>query len=241
MSESVLQWNIWIHEDIENIVKTLKEIDADIVCVQELTSGWPGQHHTDTVNYVASELDYHVHASTPMGPKNRDWKQFNAIFSRYALFDQTQTWVNPSIADGDGYDESRSYIEASTKVGNKVLRIGTTHLTSIENFVMTERQFRETDRLVAQIAGKSSLILAGDFNEPPNSYAVQEVEKHLRNAGPSYNQNTWTTKPLQHNNDTLPLNWRLDYVFASNDLHVVSSEIIDTPYSDHLPILVKFN
>ena len=32
----LLQWNIWYKEDISNIAKELKRIDADVVCIQEL-------------------------------------------------------------------------------------------------------------------------------------------------------------------------------------------------------------
>ena len=32
----ILQWNILYKEDINNIVKELKRIDSDIVCIQEL-------------------------------------------------------------------------------------------------------------------------------------------------------------------------------------------------------------
>jgi endonuclease/exonuclease/phosphatase family metal-dependent hydrolase len=35
------------------------------------------------------------------------------------------------------------------------------------------------------------------------------------------------------------LNRRLDYVFASKNFKVISSEIISTDFSDHLPILVE--
>ncbi len=33
----VLQWNIWYKEDINNIASELKRIDADVVCIQELS------------------------------------------------------------------------------------------------------------------------------------------------------------------------------------------------------------
>ena len=33
----LLQWNIWYKEKITNIVKTLKQLNPDIICMQELT------------------------------------------------------------------------------------------------------------------------------------------------------------------------------------------------------------
>jgi endonuclease/exonuclease/phosphatase (EEP) superfamily protein YafD len=54
-------------------------------------------------------------------------------------------------------------------------------------------------------------------------------------------KNTWTTKPFDYGDfSEHGLNWLLDYVFAAADIKIVSSEIISTEYSDHLPILVTF-
>ena len=60
------------------------------------------------------------------------------------------------------------------------------------------------------------------------------------NLGPDYHEKTWTTKPFSYNGfSENSLNWRLDFVFGTKDIKVISSEIIKTDLSDHLPILIK--
>ena len=60
MQITVLQWNIWYKEPIENILKVLKEIDADIVCLQELSINNTEQSIADTVQYIADGLGFNV-------------------------------------------------------------------------------------------------------------------------------------------------------------------------------------
>lgn len=242
MKLSVLQWNVWYKEDIEHIAAELKRIDADVVCLQELTLHYEDQSHDDTIAYLSNELGYHVYASEPMGREDVARKQLNAIFSRYPLTDQIQGWINTPIGTGGASDEFRAYVEASIMVGKTKLRIATTHMSYIDRFTVTDRKQLETDRLVGFIKDKAPLILAGDLNAPPESYVVQQIERHLKNAGPGYDQMTWTTKPfVYHDFVENDLVWRLDYIFATPNLQVASTEILDSPYSDHLPVLTVFN
>ncbi|HUD11623.1 MAG TPA: endonuclease/exonuclease/phosphatase family protein [Candidatus Saccharimonadia bacterium] len=241
MSLRVLQWNIWYNEDIANVVRTLKGIDADVVCLQELTQNYLEQSHSDTVSYVARQLGFSCHASKPMGRDDVERKQLNAIFSRFPLTNKNQAWINTPVGTGGASDEYRAYIEATVLIKGWKVRVATTHMSYVDRFMITDRKKQETDLLVSQIEGKSPLILTGDFNAAPDSCTVKHIEQHLRNAGPEYGDNTWTTKPFKyHDFEENDLNWRLDYIFASEDVKVQSSEIIDTKYSDHLPILATF-
>ena len=53
-------------------------------------------------------------------------------------------------------------------------------------------------------------------------------------------QATWTTKPFDYGGFAeTELRWRLDYAFATPDLEITSAKIVETEYSDHLPILVE--
>lgn len=35
------------------------------------------------------------------------------------------------------------------------------------------------------------------------------------------------------------LDWRLDYIFGSSDIVVNSSEVLQTEFSDHLPVIIE--
>lgn len=87
---------------------------------------------------------------------------------------------------------------------------------------------------------RGNFVFTGDLNLSPDSRFLKYIEKYVKNCGPAYDEHTWTTKPFSYNGfEEDELRWRLDYVFATQDIVVLSSEIIQTNYSDHLPILVE--
>lgn len=123
------------------------------------------------------------------------------------------------------------------------MTVGTTHMSYTRRFVDTPRKKQEVDRLVECIDGhKTGYILAGDLNSRPRSYAVRSIAKHLQHAGPPVDHKTWTTKPFSHQGFAEEkLDWRLDYVFASAAIEVLAADVLETEFSDHLPILVTVN
>lgn len=237
---TVVQGNVWIHGDIERMAMTLKKIGAGVICLQELTINFPGQRYSDTATYLANELDYDIHTSTPMGPTGRNWLQQNAILSSYELSDRKEAIINPTTDHGDFDDETRRYIESSITVNGKKLFIGTTHLSNTDEYInMTPRRVRELERLIPHIQNRSSYVLTGDFNAAPESCIVEEIEQHLQYAGPGYEVSTWTTRPGQHNDETMGLKWCIDYAFASSDVEIMQSESVHLPGSDHEGIKIK--
>jgi endonuclease/exonuclease/phosphatase family metal-dependent hydrolase len=61
MQISVLQWNSWYKEKTQNIVTFLKEQNADIICLQELTIDNPDQNIRHAPQYIAEQLGYHYY------------------------------------------------------------------------------------------------------------------------------------------------------------------------------------
>src|SRR5207244_425566 len=110
-------------------------------------------------------------------------------------------------------------------------------------FQITEQKKKEVDNLIEGIKNKKqNYIMMGDLNSLPDSYTISELEKYFVHCGPDYKQNTWTTKPFNYQGfKEDKLRWRVDYVFATKDVKVISSEIIQTNYSDHLPILTTIS
>ena len=108
-------------------------------------------------------------------------------------------------------------------------------------FEITERKHHETDLLLAAIEeNKRKFVLTGDFNAPPRSYTVDSIAQKLTSFGPPMIEPTWTTKPFSYNGfEETELSWRLDHIFGTSDLDIIESRVIDTKYSDHLPILVR--
>jgi endonuclease/exonuclease/phosphatase family metal-dependent hydrolase len=240
MLVSVLQWNIWCNEDIRHTAQVLKEQNADIVCLQELTINYKAQTIKDTPAYIAEQLGYNYHyKELPIMSTDGDALTFtNGIFSRFPIINKRFVWTNEPRGSGGYDDEYRAYVEITLDVNGKKVSVGTTHMSYTDRFEITPNKRYETDRLVEELAThKDRFIFAGDLNATPDSYTVQAVKKHLQDAGPPADEKTWTTKPFSYNGfEEHDLNWRLDYVFTTKDLHVASCQTISTEYSDHLPL-----
>ena len=228
----LLQWNIWNKEDIDNIIKELKRIKADIVCIQELAIKDDNDIKIRKLKEVYPYIFYEK-ADTFI-----DYSQCNAILSKYPLYDKQYIYVQTPSQDKnrDYSKEGRVYVEAKVKVNNKELTIGTTHLSYTDRFKETKFKDKEVTNLISCIK-KDNYILTGDFNTNKTSKYIKWIEKILVNNDTS---NTWTTKPFSYNGfEETELNWKLDYIFTSRDIKVKETKLVDTKYSDHLPIIIE--
>lgn len=239
---SVLQWNILFTEDIHGIAAFLKAHPADIICLQELTIDYPTQRVKDTPRFIAQQLGYNYFAKDiPL--KKTDGQIMNlgnGIFSRFPIVSTRLAWINET-GQGGSDDERRAYLEVTLKIPGGEVTVATTHLSFIPYFKNTPRKEREAGDLMTETTRhKTHFIFTGDLNATPDSSIVQAISRHLKNAGPEFGQKTWTTKPFSYMGfEETKRNWRLDYVLITKDIQVVSAEILETNYSDHLPILAK--
>ncbi|HSH18459.1 MAG TPA: endonuclease/exonuclease/phosphatase family protein [Candidatus Saccharimonadales bacterium] len=240
MQLSLLQWNVWFEEDIERVLGFLRQHPTDVICLQELTSGYSRQKHANTWEYLARELGYSVHyQAVPVRTPEAEWQQANAILSRFPIVSTASHWIHEPVSVDD---QPRSYVEAVLDIGGTPVTVATTHLSFAKQFALTPAKKAEVDRLTALVdATRGPYVLTGDLNDLPDSYCVSELMARLDHAGPPLTQNTWTTKPFIFPDfEATGLDWRLDYVFCKG-LKVDDSKIIMTDVSDHLPIAVSLS
>lgn len=244
----ILQWNVLFRESASRILDVLADVDADVLCLQELTSVSGHNEGIDVPAFLAEQLgfSYFYQIAQEWDSPGDRHTLGNGIFSRYALTRTDHSFVRPSqgINPHDPAHEGRAYVEADVALPDgTVLTVGTAHLSYIPKGVMTPEKKHEIDALLAIAKSKTSrYVLTGDFNEPPESYTVQELSRALSHCGPPFETLTWPTRPFQsqaHKEDAL--GWRIDYAFATPDLAVVDAAIVDTDVSDHLPILVELD
>lgn len=245
MNISLLQWNIWYKEDLTRIADFLKKQKADVICLQELTINSRDQSIKNGPVYIADQLGYHYYCKE-LPIESTDGKAMtlaNGIFSRFPITAKKFSWINEP-KDAGGYDdEFRAYVGITLEAESSIIHIGTTHMSYTHRFEPTPNKQRETDSLINNLSEHSSrFIFAGDLNALPGSYTLTNIEALMQNAGPGLKDKTWATKPFSYNGfEETELNWRLDYVFNTKDIKVLSSRIVETNYSDHLPILTTFS
>ncbi|MBI4009179.1 endonuclease/exonuclease/phosphatase family protein [Candidatus Roizmanbacteria bacterium] len=240
----LLQWNIWFKEKIESIAATIKKINPDIACFQELSKGLDYNSGIDTVNYIAKHTGFnHYFHEGMIWVEDGSKIVGNGIFSKFPI--SKSLYISTSIPIKRGAIEKYGsvYIEVQVVIFNDRLTVATDHLTYISQFKETEEKKKEIDRLINIVKNKNSkYLISGDFNAIPNSYTIRNIEKYLLSCGPSYKEKTAFTKEgdvPDYAGWKTGFEWRLDYVFATKDLKVKSAKIIKTAYSDHLPIVTE--
>jgi len=240
----LLQWNILRKEDPDKVIRLIKKINPDIITAQELIQNT--QLKIDTAEYIASKLNlnYFYHAADTWSPaKNGKTSQGNAIFSKFPFLTTGFQYVNqPHHNPPDANFEGRIYIEVSCNINSKKIFFGTTHLSFSPKFIINDKRRKQVDNLISLVKNKKNYCFTGDLNSAPDTYTITQLKKYLVNAGPDFDQSTWTTKPFDYHGQFKEdkLRWRLDYVFCTPNMKVKSSKIISTAVSDHLPILVEF-
>jgi endonuclease/exonuclease/phosphatase family metal-dependent hydrolase len=79
------------------------------------------------------------------------------------------------------------------------------------------------------------VIVCGDMNDVPNSYAYQTISKNLND---SYTEKGWGIgRTFRFLSPTL----RIDYILHSKSLSLNGVQIIRPSASDHNPVLADFN
>ena len=231
----ILQWNIWYKEDINKIAKELKRIDADVVCIQELSFVGNDRTGINVLNEVYPYVYYEI-ADTFLDGRS----QCNAILSRYPFINKNKSFVQEPGTDKNDYSkEGRIYLEVSINCNDKVYNIGTTHLSYTHKFEETELKDKEVNKLINIIKNKTNYIFTGDLNTIKTSKYINKLSEYYINHDTT---NTWTTKPFSYNGfEANELDYKLDYVFTSSDINIQNIKVIDTKYSDHLPVLCEID
>ena len=240
MKITFLQWNIWFQEDIHNIAEYLKAHPADIICLQELIIDHPDQKEEHTPSFIAEQLGFNYFA--PEMDLDGNTKIADGIFSRFPIKSSRQVWINEPLGNGGYDDEFRVYAEVELDLNGQKLTVGTAHMSYTHKFEESERKLQETERLIQELSKPNGkFIFSGDLNVSPNSNTIANISKLLKDVGPPTSEMTWTTKPFDYNGfKESELRWRLDYIFASNDINVLMANIEQTEFSDHLPIRAEF-
>jgi endonuclease/exonuclease/phosphatase family metal-dependent hydrolase len=244
MNLKLLQWNIWYKEQLDNVIQLIKDIDPDIITLQELAVNCvnnPGI--TNAAEYIAEQTGmFFYFEEAQRWQEDEEMEAIgNGIFSKYPIIRKFAQHVKEPTKEFTDYShEGRIYIECDIQVSDMLLTVGTAHLSYVPWFKINDEKKVEVDNLYRLLKDRR-YIFSGDLNSTPDSYTIEMLSKKLKHCGPDFSNNSWTTKPFEHGgfkeND---LNWRLDYVFATSDLICESSEIVKTNFSDHLPILTNF-
>jgi endonuclease/exonuclease/phosphatase family metal-dependent hydrolase len=211
--------------DPARIVAVLREIDADIACLQEVAARRRIERHSDQWAYLGEATGCRVIFGA--GIRDRRGRFDNAILTRFPVL--TARLIDLTVT---GY-EPRSAIDADILIGDRVLRVIATHF----GLYAAERRL-QANRLMTALGENSAasrreadaVLLMGDLNEwRGRSGAIRAFDRRL---GPSAAARTFPS--------WMPV-LALDRIYADGPAMLRDVCVYRTPLarlaSDHLPLV----
>jgi endonuclease/exonuclease/phosphatase (EEP) superfamily protein YafD len=196
------------------LTRELLAADADVVLLQETTSGW-----LDVLDELGFEEAYPYREFRP-----REDSRGQAVFSRLPLGDVR---VEPPAISPT--------ISARVTVGGRQVSLVNVHVRGLSEGVA--RHESSVDRLEALTGSlPRPRVLAGDFNASPYNRTMQRVDGFgLDSAHERRGRGLAVTWP-NGRHPVPPI--RLDHVFVDDELVVLDIRELAGPGSDHKPVLV---
>jgi endonuclease/exonuclease/phosphatase family metal-dependent hydrolase len=240
-----------------NILTSLSDINPDILCLQEFyTSEEKGDYdNIDTLKKLFNTKNYHVEFTTTLRGLDH-WGI--ATFSKYPIVNQGKLMFNTRanniciftdiVVNKDTLRVYNLHLQSISfsKQDNKFLedvisdKDAEDEVTQSKNILRRlKRAFVKRTRQVEMIAlhmrtCRYKIILCGDFNDTPASYAYQKLSYNLRDAfiekGRGFGK-TYAGKWPQ---------FRIDYILHSKELKCVKYRRCDETFTDHYPITAFF-
>lgn len=259
MSWNVELFNILEHkshpEKKKEMFRLINDINPDIACFQEMVIGDSAQHRINFINEFQKKmgLSEYFYSFNPVFDFDKMHHYGIITFSRYPIIKKETLVFKP-------YDYNSTFQYSDIVRGHDTFRVFNIHLqtfrlskknksyldnpsfsnqTGIEESknilwklkVGIQNRQRQSNHIRAVI-NKSPypIILCGDFNDVPNSYAYTTIGKNMQNA--------FAEKGLGIGNtyDGISPTLRIDNIFADNKFEVLQFGRFKKKLSDHFPI-----
>lgn len=240
----------------QKLLSFIKKQSPDVLCLQEFyTKDGTGLDNIRAIKEIGAYK--YAESCALKRHKNREWG--SVIFSRYPIVKNTNVVIN---------EEDKNLIqEAIIKKGDEKFRIYNIHLHSnklspkdiawekndevletAKNALRSSKSvYNKLLRAYKQRGNEANLsafvieedksyptLVCGDLNDLPSSFSYFNIRGKLKDAflergngiGPTYNGNVSFL--------------RIDYLFYSEALRLKAFEKFEVPYSDHYPLMGKF-
>ncbi len=203
----------------ERIARVIKEIDAEVVGLQEVDSCLSSESGLDQLSYIAQETGYQSIAGPTVWKENGHYG--NALLTRHPVLSVKR--IDLSVPG----PEPRGAVYAEIDVAGLPVSVITTHLG-----LKRKERLYQVERLLELIDDKKRMILMGDFNEwKVKSLPTRMLEDRF---GKEIRMRTYPT--------WLPL-FRLDWIWIVPRPALRHIDRHSTPESriasDHLPVRAK--
>jgi endonuclease/exonuclease/phosphatase family metal-dependent hydrolase len=211
--------------DFDVMAEAIKNCEADIVGLNEMRDlGSHPEYDAQTSNL--SELTALKHfffakaINFPQGPYG------NALLSRYPIVSAESILIpDPEPKKYNGYYETRCLLKARLENGLLVL---------VTHFGLNPDEQENAVKTILENLEDKNCILMGDFNMRPVNPLLLPIRERMRDTAELF------TKELFSFPSDAP-DRKIDYIFTSFDIEVVSADIPPIVASDHRPHTADLN
>ena len=205
--------------NLNRTAAALEDLDADIICLQEVDKIRAQTYFVDQAGYLAHKL--HMQHSFGYAIDYR-WGAFgNAILSKHPIV-RENNYQLPALSS------KRAIQEVQVMVGGNSLRVFNTHME-----LNHKLRLKQVESFIVPLINASDEpgVLCGDLNESPQCPAIHYLDGYFQD---SFHMNSSAyiyTFPADAPND------RIDYIFLNSACRTIDYQITPTQASDHFPVL----
>ena len=205
--------------DFDLMARTINDLDADVVGLNEMRNEGPDPEYTDQVTALRDRTEL-KNSFFAQAIQLKEGPYGNGLLSKEKIVKAEVIPVPPPYPNPENrYYENRCLLKAELENGLTVLVIhfGLTPIEA-ENAVKT---------IVPHINGEKT-VLMGDFNVLPEDPVLSPIRAKMTDAS-----DVIIGSKLSFPSDKPDR--KIDYVFVSRDIKVVSAEVPSVVASDHRP------
>ncbi len=213
--------------DLERIADLIKREKADIVGLQEVDRGVERTARRDLPEELAKLTGMTVYFERNIIYQGGDYG--NAVLSKFPIKKKNNTHYK-MLRVG----EQRGVLQLLLNVHGKELLFMNTHIDYREDDAERLINADELKRIVAD-AGKTPVILCGDFNTTPDSHTHQKISGFLDDTWELIGQGSGFSYSAEKPEK------RIDYIWITkSSIEPIKMEVLKSDASDHLPVIGEF-
>ncbi|MHA2427147.1 MAG: endonuclease/exonuclease/phosphatase family protein [Candidatus Hermodarchaeia archaeon] len=212
--------------DLYGILVTIQQADPDVLVLQEVDTGVIMSGGTDQARWLAQHLNMYL---APVTSTDHIW-QSDVILSKYPILDYASIVLqSPS--------EDDTLLRADIEISGQEVSVYAVHFSA---FSSADRRI-QVDAALPWITSTPGLkIWAGDFNV--DAYGSDPTDQGIYADITSLFNDSFTVAISQTGDQTWPSTGpveRIDYVFVTPTITVLSHAVPTSLASDHLPVVVQ--
>lgn len=208
--------------DFDLMADTIRKCGADMVGLQEMFDLGETEEFTTQTKVLAEKLGFYHYFAQATKLEGGQYPYGNGIISRYPILAAEAVIIpDPVVRTGTRYYETRCLLKARIDVGEG-LNVLVTHFG-----LNPDEQENAVNTVIANLPSEKC-VLMGDFNVRPENERINPIRQRLYDTAELFDE-----PKLSFPSDNP--RGKIDYIFTTKDLQVLSADIPAIVSSDHRP------